>query len=218
MPLLASPPSRPTFARTRPRLCRPSALPLSPVLFRCLPGHACSARPPSGPVVGALPPVPGVLVVGGLPDASASVRPPPSVCAGGGAGLGCAAFVGRAHLNDRAHKCARTGTNLQGLFYDISACAEKVICFQQNTHFVHVSSKHEQNLDLFCSGLSLGWRPPLRCSSGGVPLFPLRSPPIWNVYREFTTPDRACQGSPRRWRSDERPRPPLTAPFVSGFR
>ena len=53
---------------------------------------------------------------------------------------------------------------------------------------------------------------------GGVPLFPLRSPPIRNVYREFTTPARACQGSPHRWRSDERPWPPLTAPFVSGFR
>ena len=57
---------------------------------------------------------------------------------------------------------------------------------------------------------------PCAAVAGGVsPLFPLLSPPIWNVYREFTTPDRACQGSPRRWHSDERPRPPLTAPSGS---
>lgn len=137
------PPSRPTFARTGPRLCRPSAVPLSPVLFRCLPGLACSAGPPFGPVNGLLPPVPGVLVVGGRPDASAPVRPPPSVCAGGGAGFGCVAFVGRALLNDRAHKCARTGPNLQGLFYDFSAKAEKV----RGTNKIHILFMFLQNMN-----------------------------------------------------------------------
>ena len=55
-----------------------------------------SAGPPFGPVNGLLPPVLGVRVVGGRPDAFAPVRPPPSVRAGGGAGFGCVAFVGRA--------------------------------------------------------------------------------------------------------------------------